>query len=338
LGEQHPVVSVCIANYNGADVIEQCLRSVCDQQVAASIEIIVHDDASSDNSAAMIQSGFPQAKLLVSDNNVGFCRANNKMVAQASGKYVLLLNNDAWLADDAIATFLDGVERHGDCIFTLPQYGASDEKLFDCGMHMDFFANAVPVAKTVEQPVAMVMGACLWISRIRWDSCEGLPEWFGSMAEDMYLCNRVRLQGGEVIALSQSAYFHHIGHSFGGGKVVEAKLSTTVKRRRLSERNKLYVMFLFYPPLVLSFILPLAVFTLILEGLLLAMIKRDFGFFTQIYGFALGGLWANIAKLRRERAVIQNGRTVAARKFFSVYRWLPYKLQMLLKHGIPEVR
>lgn len=338
MAKQQPVISICIANYNGAELIEPCLQSVCDQQVDASIEIIVLDDASADNSIEIIRSNFPQAKLLLSENNVGFCLANNKMVAAASGQYILLLNNDAWLADNAIATFLEAVERHGDCIFTLPQHGASDQKLFDCGMHMDLFANAVPIVEVVEQSVAMVMGACLWISKTQWDSCGGLPEWFDSMAEDMYLCNRLRLQGGEVIALSQSAYFHHIGYSFGGGKVVAAKLSTTVKRRRLSERNKLYVLFLFYPPLALLIILPLAVFALLLEGLLLALIKRDPGFFTQIYGFALSGFWANLAKLRRERATIQYRRTVTTRKFFSVYRWLPYKLQMLLRHGIPEVR
>lgn len=338
MAEPKPVVSVCIANYNGADVIEQCLQSVLDQKVDVDIEIIVHDDASSDNSIAILESSFPQAKLLISGNNVGFCLANNKMVAAANGEYILLLNNDAWLADDAIATFLNAVERRGDCIFTLPQYGALDRELFDCGMYMDLFANAVPVVEVVEQPVAMIMGACLWISRAHWDRCGGLPDWFDSMAEDMYLCNRFRLVGGEVVALSQSAYFHHIGHSFGGGKVVEAKLSTTVKRRRLSERNKLFVLFLFYPLLALILVLPLAILTLLLEGLVLALIKRDPGFFTQIYGFALRGFFANFTKLRRERAVIQSHRTITARKFFSVYRWLPYKLQMLLKHGIPEVR
>ena len=338
MAEHKYLVSVCIANYNGADVIEQCLQSIRDQNVDVGVEIIVHDDASSDNSVAILQSNSPDVKLLTSESNVGFCLANNKMVTAASGKYMLLLNNDAWLADDALSTFLNAVGRLGDCIFTLPQYGAVDKELFDCGMHMDLFANAVPVLEKAEQPVAMVMGACLWISAAQWDRCGGLPDWFDSMAEDMYLCNRFRVLGGEVVALSESAYFHHIGYSFGGGKVVAAKLSTTVKRRRLSERNKLFVVFLFYPTLALIFLLPLAIVILLLEGLLLALVKRDAGFFKQIYGFALRGFFANFARLRRERATIQSRRMITSRKFFSVYRWLPYKLHMLLKHGIPEVQ
>jgi len=338
LADSQPAVSVCVANYNGAEVIEQCLQSLYDQRVETVIEVIVHDDASTDDSLDIIRSKFPQARLIVSDRNVGFCRANNKMVEAASGKYLLLLNNDAWLAEDAVRIFLSAVDRHGDCIYTLPQYGADDRKLFDCGMHMDLFANAVPIAEVVEQPVAMVMGACLWISQTQWDRCGPLPVWFDSMAEDMYLCNNLRLTGGEVIALSESAYFHHIGHSFGGGKVVAEKLSTTLKRRRMSERNKMYVMFLFYPTLALCLLLPLAVLVLIVEGLLLSFLKRDPGFFGRIYGFALNGLWNNRSKVRRERADIQRRRVIGSAKFFCVYRWLPYKLQMLFRHGVPEVR
>jgi GT2 family glycosyltransferase len=335
---QRPTVSVCIANYNGADVIVPCLKSVFDQHAHADIEVIVHDDASSDNSLAIISAQFPKVKLIASADNVGFCIANNKMVEHATGDFVLLLNNDAWLGEGAISAFLDATGRWGDCIFTLTQYGAADEQLLDCGMYMDVFANAVPIAVPREQPVAMVMGACLWVSKKVWHSCGGLPVWFESMAEDMYLCNYARLQGVEVVALTGAEYFHHVGHSFGGGKVVASGLKTTVKRRRLSERNKLYVLYLFYPLPLLCLMLPLQVVSLFFEGLILAAIKRDFTLFTRVYGHALWALWANFATLRRERAAIQGRRTIGLRAFLSVYRWMPYKLQMLFRHGFPELR
>lgn len=333
-----PSVSVCIANYNGADVIVQCLKSVFGQRVQANIEVIVHDDASSDNSLEIISTQFPKVKLIASAENVGFCIANNKMVDQATGDYVLLLNNDAWLGEGAISTFLQAKERLGDCIFTLTQYSAANEQLLDCGMYMDVFANAVPITVPSEQRVAMVMGACLWVSKEVWFSCGGLPIWFESLAEDMYLCNYARLQGVEVVTLTGAAYFHHVGHSFGGGKVVGSGLKTTVKRRRLSERNKLYVMFLFYPWPLLSLMLPLQMASLVFEGLVLAAVKRDFTLFTRVYGHALRALVVNFAMLRRERAAIQRRRTIGLRDFLSVYRWMPYKIQMLIRHGFPELR
>ena len=336
--DQRPTVSVCIANYNGAEVIVACLKSVFDQHPQADIEVIVHDDASSDDSLQIISAQFPEARLIASAENVGFCIANNKMVDAATGDYVLLLNNDAWLGEGAISAFLDATERWGDCIFTLTQYDATDERLLDCGMYMDVFANAVPISDPQEQPVAMVMGACLWVSKKVWLSCGGLPVWFESMAEDMYLCNYARLQGVEVVALTGAAYFHHVGHSFGGGKVVASGLKTTVKRRRLSERNKLYVLFLFYPLPLLCLMLPLQTVSLLFEGLILAAIKRDFTLFSRVYGHALWALLANFAKLRRERTAIQRRRSIGLKAFMSVYRWIPYKLQMLFRHGFPELR
>jgi len=279
-----PLVSVCVANYNGADVIEACLASLYAQEPSVSIEVLVHDDASTDGSAAIISSHYPQALLITSDENVGFCVANNRMVKRASGTYILLLNNDAWLAPNALATFLQAATREGSAqrILTLPQYDAGDKSFLDCGMFMDMFANPVAAPDRTEQAVAMVMGACLWVSKDLWLKCGGFPEWFGSMAEDMYLCHYARVMGYEVVALSGSGYYHHVGYSFGGGKVVASGLATTFKRRRLSERNKLYVMFLFYPLPALLLILPIHGVGLLVEGVLLALIKFDYSVFTRI--------------------------------------------------------
>jgi len=108
-----PLVSVCVANYNGADVIETCLASLYAQEPSVSIEVLVHDDASTDGSAAIISSHYPQVLLITSGENVGFCVANNRMVKRASGTYILLLNNDAWLAPNALATFLQAATREG---------------------------------------------------------------------------------------------------------------------------------------------------------------------------------------------------------------------------------
>ena len=333
------LVSVCVANYDGADVIVQCLESIYAQQTTSAVEVLVHDDGSSDASVRLIQSQFPQVELIVSEENVGFCIANNRLVSRARGDYVLLLNNDAWLAETAIDTLVQAASRDSvdDCIYTLPQYEADSRELLDCGMFMDIFANPIAATAKVEQPVAMVMGACLWISKDLWRQCGGFPKWFGSMAEDMYLCHYARILGHEVSTLPDSEYYHRVGHSFGGGKVVATGLATTIKRRRLSERNKLYVMFLFYPLLALVLVLPIHLLGLLLEGLVLALVKLDFSVFSRIYGHALWSFFLNLPDLVPRRRDIQSKRVIGIRKYFSVYRWIPHKLRMFIKHGIPKL-
>ena len=320
-------------------MVVAALESIYAQQFEGDIELIVHDDASTDNSLATIRNRFPKAIVITSEDNVGFCCANNRMVARATGEYILLVNNDAWLAESAVATFHQAATEntHSSDIYTLAQYDATSNELLDCGMLMDVFANPVAVKDKVQQPVAMVMGACLWLRKELWQQCGGFPEWFGSMAEDMYLCHYARLLGSEVIALTDSRYYHHVGHSFGGGKVLSTGLATTFKRRRLSERNKLYVMFLFYPLPSLLVLLPLHLLGLLLEGVLLALVKRDFGVFSRIYAYALGAFVCNFADLCRRRRAIQARRTIGTRKYFSVYRWFPHKISMLIKHGIPKL-
>ncbi len=332
-----PVVSVCVANYNGSAVIVECLTSVFNQHCDVAIEVIVHDDASIDDSLQLIREQFPEVELILSDDNVGFCIANNRMVALARGEYILLLNNDAWIAPNAIDVFMQAAKNDSTGIYTLTQYDAQDQNLLDCGMFMDIFANPIAVSVREEQPVAMVMGACLWVSKDLWEKCGGFPQWFGSMAEDMYLCHYVRILGGEVVALADSEYFHHVGHSFGGGKVVGSGLSTTFKRRRLSERNKIFVMFLFYPLPALLVVLPVHLVGLFLEGLALAAIKLDFSVYTRIYHFALYSFFKKLPDLLHRRRAIQSRRVIGLKKYFSVYRWIPHKLRMFIRHGIPKL-
>ena len=96
--------SVCIANYNGIELIDACIDSVRAQDCGVAVEIIVHDDASTDDSAAHIAARHPDVRLIESRENVGFCIANNRMAAAAKGDYLLLLNNDATLLPDALGS------------------------------------------------------------------------------------------------------------------------------------------------------------------------------------------------------------------------------------------
>ena len=336
---QMPLVSVCIANHNGMEVIDDCLRSVLEQEGHIPVEILVHDDASSDGSAAYIRDRYPDVKLIESPENVGFCIANNRMADAARGKYLLLLNNDAALFPDALQTLLAEAERIDlPAILGLPQYDAASGELIDIGSLFDPFLNPVPNRNPDRNEVGVVIGACLWIPKALWLELGGFPEWFGSIGEDLYLCCRARLAGYTVRALGISGYRHQVGASFGGGKVRQGRLTTTRRRRALSERNKTFVMILCYPlPFLLS-LLPLHLVLLHLEGVLLALLKRDVTLWQDIYAPLLPGLWRARREMARLRRKIQMRRAKDINFFLASFRWLPWKLEMLLRHGLPEVK
>ena len=334
-----PVVSVCIANFNGIDIIDDCIESIRQQDFDLPVEIIVHDDASTDGSAEHVRTDHHDVRLIESSENVGFCVANNRMAAVARGEYLLLLNNDAALMPDALITLYQAVVATGrPAILGLPQYDAETGEFLDNGSLLDPFLNPVPNRDLDRHNVGMIMGACLWIPLCLWEELGGVPEWFGSIGEDLYLCCRARLFGYPSLALGRSGYHHKVGSSFGGGKVRNGKLSTTQKRRALSERNKSFVMATCYPIAWLLALLPLHLVLLAVEGLCVSLIKHDARIWTNIYGAALSSLWKQRRRLLDTRRQMQRSRRAESLGFLHVFTPVPYKLRMLLKHGVPEIR
>jgi GT2 family glycosyltransferase len=333
-----PVCSICIANYNGIHTLGDTIASIHTQKGNLPVEIIVHDDASTDQSVPFIREHHSGVRLIASKENVGFCRSNNRMVDLAAGKYILLLNNDATLFPDALSVLYDHAEHsRREAILSLPQYSAGTRKRLDYGYLLDPFLNTVPNTNPLRQEVAMVMGACLWIPRSMWNRLGGFPEWLETLAEDMYLCCKARLQGIPVRTLPRSGFYHHIGYSLGGGKITDRGLSTTIRRRALSERNRTFLMAVCYPRGALFTLFPLHLFLLVVEGLLLLFLKKSPALFRQIYVETIRALLTQRHRLGAERRNLQAARTVGPSRFFSAFHWLPHKLTMLLRHGIPEL-
>jgi GT2 family glycosyltransferase len=336
---EEPICSICIANFNGREVLEACLDSVFRQDFPYPVEIIVHDDASTDGSADIVNDKFPSVQLIRSDSNVGFCVSNNRMVAVAKGKFILLLNNDAALYEDALSTLYNfAVGENGYGILGLPQYDMQTGKLIDIGSLFDPFLNPIPNKNNSRRNVGMVIGACMWLPKKLWDELGGFPEWFESLAEDMYLCCNARLKGYPVIALPESGFNHWVGKSLGGGKVVQRTLQTTYRRRALSERNKSYVMLLCYPGLLACFLIPLHLVLFTIEGMILTAVKRDPHIWSGIYRSSLKALWARRRELALLRNEIQEKRTVSSRSYYAVHSIVPHKLTMLLRHGLPTIK
>ena len=104
-------ISIIIVNWNAQEVLGECLKSIY-RTVNASFEIIVVDNHSSDNSVSMIKEGFPEVKLIEEKENIGFAKANNIGFRFSNGKYVMLLNPDTELIDDAVEKMTKILDTH----------------------------------------------------------------------------------------------------------------------------------------------------------------------------------------------------------------------------------
>jgi GT2 family glycosyltransferase len=105
-------VSIVIINWNTKDILRDCLESVYEQTQDINFEVIVVDNTSADGSAEMVKNDFPQVILIENAKNNGFAAANNQGIAVAKGRYVLLLNSDTVVLDNAIKKTLSFADAH----------------------------------------------------------------------------------------------------------------------------------------------------------------------------------------------------------------------------------
>ncbi len=95
-------LSIIIVNWNSRELLQKCLSSIYDNTNMLTIEVIVVDNASSDGSADMVAGRFPQVGLIRNKHNYGFARGNNQGFLRSKGKYVLILNPDTEVVNDAL--------------------------------------------------------------------------------------------------------------------------------------------------------------------------------------------------------------------------------------------
>ena len=105
-------VSIIIVNYNTGKVLEKCLESIFRQTNGIVFEVIVCDNASGDGSVAMIKDKFPGVTVIENNKNLGFGAANNRGRAKATGEFVLFLNSDTIVLNNAVKIFHDYWRQH----------------------------------------------------------------------------------------------------------------------------------------------------------------------------------------------------------------------------------
>lgn len=337
VGAAAPRVSVCIANFNGEAMLADCIASVLAQDTDETIEILVHDDASQDRSLELLRQRYPQVHVLASQENVGFCIANNRMVAAAEGEFILLLNNDAALNADAITHLLAAARLIAEpAVLSLPQYDWDSGTLVDRGCLLDPFNVPTPNLDDGCEDVAYVIGACLWMPRAAWQTLGGFPEWLGSIAEDLFLGCAARLRGWPVRCVRGSGYRHRQGASFGGNRVASS-MRTRYYRRYLSERNRLAVFAACTPtPLAWPWLF-LHLCWLVLEGLGLSIVKRSRRPWREIYSPALRHAWSLRRLILDTRRTLQSSRSCSLAGYLSAFTLVPRKLALSWRKGMPEL-
>jgi GT2 family glycosyltransferase len=120
---------VVIVNYNTRDLLRDCLRSVFASRGVGELAVCVVDNASSDGSAAMVGTVFPQVRVIASHENRGFAAANNLALRNCRSAFVLLLNPDTILPQDALAQAIAFLANHPDAGVVGPKLMRPDGSL-----------------------------------------------------------------------------------------------------------------------------------------------------------------------------------------------------------------
>jgi GT2 family glycosyltransferase len=105
-------LSVVIVSFNTREVLRRCLKTLATEAKQFSAEVLVVDNASRDGSAEMVISEFPHVRLLQAGKNLGFAAANNLAFQAAQGKYLVLLNSDAFLLPGALDRAIAHMEEY----------------------------------------------------------------------------------------------------------------------------------------------------------------------------------------------------------------------------------
>jgi GT2 family glycosyltransferase len=116
-------LSIILVNHNAQDLTLECISSII-EKTTIPFEIILVDNTSTDDTIALVRSRYPKINLVSNRQNLGFAHANNQGIAIAHGRYVLLLNNDTLLKNNALAKMVDYLDKN-------PMVGALTCKLYD---------------------------------------------------------------------------------------------------------------------------------------------------------------------------------------------------------------
>ena len=229
-----PDVSVIILNWNTRQLLKECLETLTQQQTATPgivVQLLVVDNASEDGSRDMVQTLFPHVMLHVNSTNIGFGAGNNAALPAACGRYVLFLNSDTRVMEDALAKMVAYGDAHPDIGILGPKLLNGDGSLqYSCRRYPQlltgFFRNT-PLGRLFPQnkfttdylmqdwdhatprDVDWVSGAALMIRRELLEQIGSFDPDYYMYCEDVDLCwraNHAPYQGPTQTSVQRADY------------------------------------------------------------------------------------------------------------------------------------
>jgi len=292
-------VAVVILNWNGKNFLEKFLPFVV-SYTAPDAQLIVADNASTDDSVAFLRSNYPQIKIIKNTSNGGFAKGYNDALKQVDAQYYVLLNSDVevtpgWI--DPLVKLMDSDENIAACQPKIKSYHQKNyfEYAGAAGGFIDKYGYPFcrgRILNNVEEDkgqydddreIFWATGACLFIRANCFHQLNGFDEDFFAHMEEIDLCWRLKNVGYKIMFCSGSTVYH-----VGGGTL--NKLSP--QKTFLNFRNNLILLFknhasqYFVIKLFIRFVLDgIAGVKFLLSGEIghfLAVIKAHFNFYASL--------------------------------------------------------
>jgi len=252
-------VSIIIVNWNTRELLAKCLRCVQDTVHKARYEVYVVDNASSDGSPDMVRTDFPVVKLIANTENVGFARANNQAMKVCEGRYVLLLNSDAFVKPDAIDYMVVFMDSHPDAGMAGCKLLYEDGRLQSSCARFPTLGSEITIALGLDKlfprsaffgrylmtdwdygdtrPVEVIMGAFMLARAAVIQQVGMLDESFFMYSEEVDWCYRFQAAGWKVYFTPDVETVHLWG---GSSKAVKVETLIRLYRARTQFFRKHY--------------------------------------------------------------------------------------------------
>jgi GT2 family glycosyltransferase len=235
---QSPKIAVVILNWNGRKFLEQFLPSVT-QTTYKNCDLIVADNASTDDSISFLESHYPAIRIIHLTENYGFSKGYNEALKQVQADYYVLLNSDVEVTAGWLEPMVDLLEKNKNIAVCQPKLLAyHNKKQFEyagaAGGWLDKYGY--PFAKgrvydTCEEdhgqydqaePIFWATGAALFIRSSVYQEVGGCDAYFFAHQEEIDLCWRIQLAGYKIYSCPASVAYH-----VGGGTLPKSNSKKT---------------------------------------------------------------------------------------------------------------
>ena len=243
---KHPKVTILIPNYNGKKWLMQLLPTV-EKVTYPNKEILIVNNGSIDDSGEFLRKNYPSLRVIEIKKNRGYAGANNLGVDEASGEYVLFLNNDTQVTSNFLEPLVNKIKSDKTIGAVQPQIRNMINKnaIDSIGSfftftgflyHYGYFQNTFEKKYNKELSVYSVKGACYLMKKKDYIDLGRIDESFVTYVEESDLCHRLLLSGKKIIYVPQSAIYH-----YGGGDMSIMTKSEVVIFRSFRNRFVSYI-------------------------------------------------------------------------------------------------